>query len=120
MVTDRKPAQVRALYRDFCDAITHPDFPAAVMNCPADFGTDYGGAFYVGNLLLARVTYAPGGCSELSLIVGSTTHSTMLAGRAAIASPHLAADFAAVVAPAKPGAATSPPQINPGGPSKQA
>jgi hypothetical protein len=107
MVTDRKPAQVRALYRDFCDAVAHPDVPpGTVMNCPADFGTDYAGVFYDGNVVLARFIYAPTGCAEVSLIVGSAEHTTMLAGRAATAAPHLTADFATVLDSAKTGGAS--------------
>jgi hypothetical protein len=102
MVTDRNPAQVRALFRDFCDAVTHPDVPAVVMRCPADFGTDYVGVFYDGNQVLARYTYAANGCRRVGVIVGSIIQSTMLAGRAAAAAPHLVADFAAVLTGGKP------------------
>src|SRR5579864_616743 len=87
MATDRKPAQVRALFRDLCDAVTHPDVPPAVMRCPADFGTDYTGVFYDGNRVLARYTYDASGCRRVSVIVGSIAQSTMLAGPAASAAP---------------------------------
>jgi hypothetical protein len=97
MITDSNPAQVRALFRDFCAAVTHPYFQNAVIHCPADFGTDYAGVFYGGNRALAKFTYAASGCRRVSVIVGSTTRSTMVAGQAAAAAPHMAADFAAIL-----------------------
>ena len=115
MVTNLKPAQVRALFRDFCNAVTHPDVPPAVMRCPADFGTDYIGVFYDGNRVLARYTYDATGCRRLSVIVGSITQSTMLAGRAASAAPHLVADFAAVLTGAKPTVKPTTSNMNKGG-----
>jgi hypothetical protein len=115
MVTDLKPAQVRALFRDFCNAVTHPDVPPAVMRCPADFGTDYFGVFYDGNRVLARYTYDATGCRRVSVIVGSITQSTMLAGRAASAAPHLAADLAAVLTGAKPTVKPTTSNMNKGG-----
>lgn len=115
MVTDLKPAQVRALFRDFCDAVTHADVPPAVMRCPADFGTDYFGVFYDGNRVLARYTYDATGCRRVSVIVGSITQSTMLAGRAASAAPHLAADLAAVLTGAKPTVKPTTSNMNKGG-----
>ena len=96
-ITDSNPGQVRALFRDFCDAVTHPYFQNAVIHCPADFGTDYAGAFYGGGRALAKFTYAASGCRRVSVIVGSTTRSTMVAGQAAAAAPHMAADFAAIL-----------------------
>jgi len=118
MVTDREPALVRALFRDFCDAVTHPDTSSAVMHCPADFGTDYTGVFYDGSRVLARYTYAASGCQRVGIIVGSTTRSTMVAGRAASAAPHLAGDWAAVLDAVRAPAVSSPAQVNPGGANK--
>ena len=120
LVTNRKPALVRALFRDFCHAVTHPYAPSAVMGCPADFATDYAGVFYDGSRVLARYTYAASGCQRVGIIVGSTTQSTLVAGRAAAAAPHLASDWAAVLDAAKPTRASSPAQVNPGGPNKPA
>ena len=105
MATVRNPALVRALFRDFCNAVTHPDVPSAVVRCPADFGT-YVGVFLDGDRVLARYTYAASGCQRVGIMVGSTTKSTVLAGPAAAAAPQLAADFAAVLHLA---------QVNPGG-----
>ncbi|HEY6310569.1 MAG TPA: hypothetical protein VIY52_07145 [Streptosporangiaceae bacterium] len=115
MVTDRKPAQVRALFRDFCNAVTHPDVPPMVMRCPADFGTDYFGVFYDGNRVLARYTYDATGCRRLAVIVGTITQSTLLAGRAASAAPHLLTDFAAVLTGAKPTVKPTTSNMNKGG-----
>jgi hypothetical protein len=115
MATDRKPAQVRALFRDFCNAVAHPDVPPVVMQCPADFGTDYIGVFYDGNRVLARYTYDASGCRRVSVIVGSITQSTVLAGRAASAAPHLVADFAAVLTGAKPTGIPTTSNMNKGG-----
>jgi hypothetical protein len=115
MATDRKPAQVRALFRDFCNAVTHPDVPPALMHCPADFGTDYIGVFYDGNRVLARYTYDASGCRRVGVIVGSMTQSTMLAGPAASAAPHLVADFAAVLTGAKPTGIPTTSNMNKGG-----
>jgi len=120
LVTDRTPAQVRALFRDFCNAVTHPDTQRGVLHCPADFGTAYTGVFYDGNQVLARYIYAASGCGQVGIIVGSTTRSTELVGSAAAAAPHLAADFAAVLGQAKQRVPPSPAQVNPGGPMQSA
>jgi hypothetical protein len=120
LVTDRTPAQVRALFRDFCNAVSHPDAQRGLLHCPADFGTAYTGAFYDGTQVLARYTYAASGCGQVGIIVGSTTRSTMLVGPAAAAAPHLAADFAAVLGQAKQRVLPSPTQVNPGGPMQSA
>jgi hypothetical protein len=120
LFTTREPALVRALFRDFCDAVTHPDATSGVVHCPSDFGIDYAGVFYDGNRVLARYTYAPSGCRQVGVIVGSTTRFTLVAGRAAAAAPHLASDWSAVLAAAKPIFVPSPAQVNPGGPNKPA
>ena len=127
LVTNREPALVRALFRDFCDAVTHRYAPSGVMHCPADFAAYYAGVFYDGNRVLASYTYAASGCRQVAIIVGSTTQSTMVAGRAFAAAPHLAADWAAVLDAAKPTRVPSPSkvnpgpsQVNPGGPDKPA
>jgi hypothetical protein len=115
MATNRQPAQVRALFGDLCNAVTHPDVPPAVMSCPADFGTDYTGVFYDGNRVLARYTYDASGCRRVGVIVGSITQSTMLAGPAASAAPHLVADFAAVMTGARPAGVPTTSNQNKGG-----
>jgi hypothetical protein len=120
LVTNREPALVRALFRDFCDAVTHPEAPSAMIHCPGDFGTDYAGVFYEGNRVLARYTYAASGCQRVGVIVGNTIQSTLVAGRAAAAAPHLASDWSAVLDAAKPTGVSTPAQVNPGGPNKPA
>jgi len=114
VMTSRESALVRALFRDFCDAVTHRYAPPGVINCPADFATYYSGVFYDGNRVLASYTYTAGGCRQVAIIVGSTTQSTMVAGRASAAAPRLAADWAAVLDAAKPTRVPSPSQLNPG------
>jgi hypothetical protein len=120
LLTNREPALVRALFRDFCDAVTHPEAPGAVMHCPVDLGIDYAGVFYDGNRVLARYTYAASGCQRVGVFVGSTTRFTLVAGRAAAAAPHLASDWSAVLDAAKPTRVSSPAQVNPGGANKPA
>jgi hypothetical protein len=120
LAANREPALVRALFRDLCDAVTHPEAPSTMMHCPADFGTAYAGVFYDGSRVLARYTYDASGCQRVGVIVGSTTQSTLVAGRAAAAAPHLARDWAAVLDAAKPTGVSSPAQVNPGGPDKPA
>jgi hypothetical protein len=120
LVTNREPALVRALFRDFCDAVTHPVTPSATVHCPADFGTDYAGVFYDGNQVLASYTYASSGCRRVGVIVGNTIQSTLVAGRAAAAAPHLASDWSAVLDAAKPTGVSTPAPVNPGGPNKAA
>jgi hypothetical protein len=51
----------------------------------------------------------------VGVIVGSITRSTMLAGPAASAAPHLVADFAAVLTSAKPGVIPATSNMNRGG-----
>jgi hypothetical protein len=120
LFTAREPALVRALFRDFCDAVAHPEATSVLVHCPADFGTDYTGVFYDGNRMLARYTYAASGCQQVGIIVGSTTRSTLVAGRAAAAAPHLASDWSAVLHAAKPALVPAPAQVNPGGLNKPA
>ena len=115
VVTNREPAQARALFRDFCNAVTHPDVRSAVMQCPADFGTNYTGVFYDGNRVLARYTYDASGCRRVGVIIGSITRSTVLAGPAVAAAPHLVADFAAVLTGARPSVIPTTSNMNRGG-----
>jgi len=114
IVTQRNPALVRALFRDFCAAVTHSAPRGMVLRCPADMGTDYLGTFYGGDRVLATFIYASTGCERVSLTVADKTQSTMVYGRAAAAAPHLAADMDAVLGLPKGGGATQP-QFNPSG-----
>lgn len=113
-VTQRNRVLVRALFRDFCAAVTHPVPPGLVLRCPADFGTEYLGTFYDGDRILASFTYAATGCERVSLTAAGKTQSTMVYGRAAAAAPHLAADMAAVLGLPKRGLTL------PGGPDQPA
>jgi hypothetical protein len=106
-------SKVRALFGQMCAAVTHPA-PRGVYHCPADFGTSYAGAFYDGSRVLALFTYAPTGCQDVSVTAADKTMTTLVAGPAAAAAPHLAADLQAIVG----GTAVSPGAVNPGGPDK--
>jgi hypothetical protein len=96
-VTQRNATRVRALFRDFCAAVNHPDIPHALMGCPIDFGIFYAGTFRDGQRVLATFSYSVSGCPRLSVTAAGKTHTTYLLGRAAAAAPHLKADFAAVL-----------------------
>ena len=129
-VTQRKPATVQALFRDFCNALSHPDKAKGVMACPADFGTEYTGTFYDGTRTLARFLYRASGCQLVSVISGSKTQSTLMLVNASKAAPSLQADMAAVLGvpesqvaqPATGAVDTATPgtTVNPGGPNKPA
>ena len=47
--TQTNPAKVRALFGQFCDAISHADTAKGTVHCPADFGISYSGTFYDGS-----------------------------------------------------------------------
>jgi hypothetical protein len=96
-VTQRNQALVRALFRDFCNAVGHPDKPGGVVHCPADFGMSYTGTFYDGSRALATFVFGASGCQSLSVTADGTRQSTMLYGTAAAAAPRLWADMAAVL-----------------------
>ncbi len=96
-VTQNHGRLARALFGDLCAAVTHPDFPAVPIHCPADFGISYAGTFYGGSRVLATFTYDVSGCQRVSLTAAGKTRGTLLVGRAAAAAPHLRADFAAVL-----------------------
>jgi hypothetical protein len=96
-VTQRRATLVRALFGDFCAAIAHADIPQPVIRCPAGFGVSYFGKFYDRQRILATFNYSATGCPRLSLTVSGKTRSTLLAGKAAAAAPHLKADLAAVL-----------------------
>ena len=120
-VTSRQQAQVRALFGQMCAAVTHPAAAGGVWHCPADFGITDTGTFYESSRVLARFSYAPTGCQQVSVTAAGKTMSTMLVGRAAAAAPHLAADLAALVGQQAPPPGTpSPGQVNPGGPDNPA
>jgi hypothetical protein len=119
-VTERKPALVRALFGDFCNAVAHADTPRTLVNCPDDFGLDYSGTFYDGSRALAKFVYGASGCQTVSITAGGKTRATMVFGTAAAAAPHLQADMAAVLGLPKSAVYQPGSQINPGGPNKPA
>ncbi|HLI40261.1 MAG TPA: hypothetical protein VKV35_01260 [Streptosporangiaceae bacterium] len=116
--TQRNPALVRALFRDFCAVVAHPAPRSRVIGCPADFGLDYTGTFYAGTRVLAAFAYGASGCQRVSLTAGGATRSATVSGAAAAAAPHLESDMAAVLG--LPRSAVSQPlnSVNPGGPMK--
>lgn len=119
-VTQRQPALVRAFFGELCNAVAHPDAPTTLVNCPADFGTDYTGTFYDGDRVLAAFTYAASGCQRVTVSAAGKTKGTMVYGRAAAAAPHLEADLAAVMGLPPSGVAYPTGSVNPGGPNKAA
>jgi hypothetical protein len=67
IMTQRKPALVRAMFGDFCKVIAHRDVPSRPVNCPAAFGLDYTGTFYAGHRELATFTYGASGCQSVDI-----------------------------------------------------
>jgi hypothetical protein len=119
-VTQRNTAKVRALFKDICAAVTHPDKSTGVVHCPADFGVDYAGTFYDGSRALGSFTYGASGCPTASLTASGKTKATLVLGSALKAAPHLAADLAAVLGVKTSQIAAPGGQINPGGPDRPA
>src|SRR3984893_5264148 len=78
---------VRALFGQFCAALSHPSSAKGIVRCPADFGISYLGTFYDGHRTLAKFVYGVTGCQVVSLTTGGTTKSTMVLGAAAAAAP---------------------------------
>jgi hypothetical protein len=95
--TQHNVALVRALFGQFCAAVTHPAAKSTVVRCPANFGVSYLGTFYDGSQPLARFIYGASGCQSVSLTGGGKTQTTVVVGRAAAAAPRLRADMAAVL-----------------------
>ena len=88
---------VRALFGQFCAALSHPSSAKGMVRCPADFGISYLGTFYDGQRTLARFVYGVTGCQAVSLTTDGKTTSTMVLGAAATAAPKLRAAMAAVL-----------------------
>jgi len=117
-MTQHNVALVRALFGQFCQAVTHPDTSKGVMHCPADFGVSYSGTFYAGSQPLARFVYGASGCQVVTLQTDGGTQTTMVAGPASAAAPKLVDAMAAVLG-VPPSMLVSPGQtINHGGPAK--
>jgi len=118
ITTERNPALVRALFGQFCAAVSQAGTVKGVVHCPADFGVSYAGTFYDGSRPLAKFVYGATGCQTVSITAGGKTQSAMVFGPASAAAPKLRADMAAVIG--EPVTMLAPPQsqINPGGPNK--
>jgi len=116
--TQTDPAKVRALFGQFCDAVSHADTAKGAVPCPADFGISYSGTFYDGSQALAKFVYGASGCQTVSLTAGGKTQSTMVYGTASAAAPKLRADMAAVLGVPVSMLAQPQSQVNPGGPNK--
>ena len=95
--TQHNVTLVRALFGQFCAALSHPSSAKGIVRCPADFGISYLGTFYDGHRTLAKFIYGVTGCQIVSLTTGGKTKSTMVVGAAATAAPKLRADMAAVL-----------------------
>ena len=95
--TQHNVTLVRALFGQFCAALSHPSSAKGVVRCPADFGISYLGTFYDGQRTLARFVYGVTGCQAVSLTTDGKTTSTMVLGAAATAAPKLRAAMAAVL-----------------------
>jgi hypothetical protein len=95
-VTQTDPAKVRALFRDFCQVVTHKDTSGATPGCAMEIGLSYGGTFYDGNRPLASFTYAASGCQVVTVTAagkGAKPLSAVVFGTAATAAPHLDGDM---------------------------
>ncbi len=119
IVIQRKARLVRALFRDFCAAVTHPEIPRPPLFCPANFGVYYTGTFFDEQRVLATFIYGIGGCPHLSLTAAGTTRTTLVLGTAAAAAPHLEADFAAVLGQPEPKVYGPPRQGQANQPARQ-
>jgi hypothetical protein len=95
--TQHNTALVRALFGQFCAAVSHPAPRSTVIACPADFGISYTGTFYDGSRPLARFVYGASGCQSVSLTADGKTRTTLVFGPASAAAPRLRADMAAVL-----------------------
>jgi hypothetical protein len=118
-VTQTKPALVRALFRDLCQAVSHPTHSKFPVSCPMEDGLYYNGTFYAGSRTLAAFTYAASGCQMVSVMTPGKVLSAMMFGPAAAAAPHLATDLAAVIGKPVAEVYKPPVAVNPGGPMQQ-
>src|SRR5690348_1248667 len=59
--TQHNVTLVRALFSQFCAAVSHPTATKGIVRCPADFGISYLGTFYDGSRALAKFIYGVGG-----------------------------------------------------------
>ena len=116
--TQHKTALVRALFGQFCRAVSHADTQKGTLHCPVDFGISYTGTFYDGSRTLARFVYGASGCQTVIITADGRTQSTMVMGSAYTAAPNLRADMAAVLGVPVAMLVAPQSQVNPGGPNK--
>jgi uncharacterized protein YceK len=116
--TQHKTALVRALFGQFCRAVSHADTQKGTLHCPVDFGISYSGTFYDGSRTLAKFVYGASGCQTVILTADGKTQSTMVMGSAYTAAPNLRADMAAVLGVPMAMLVAPQSQVNPGGPNK--
>ena len=88
---------MRALFSQFCAAVSHASAAKGTVRCPADFGISYTGTFYDGSRTLAKFIYGATGCQIVSITAGGETRTAMVLGAAAAAAPKLRDDMAAVL-----------------------
>lgn len=94
--TQTDPAKVRALFRDFCAVIAHPDHYTGRIMCPAEIGLSYSGTFYDDTRKLATFTFGASGCQIVSVTAASNGAKPKMAvviGTAAAAAPNLHTDL---------------------------
>jgi hypothetical protein len=94
--TQTDAAKVRALLRDFCAVIAHPDHYTGRIMCPAEIGVSYSGTFYDGTRKLATFTFGASGCETVSVTAASTgakPQKAVVIGTAASAAPNLHTDL---------------------------
>jgi hypothetical protein len=93
--TQTDPAEVRALFRDFCLVLSHrEDVTGRAISCPDAFGLGYNGTFYAGQQVLATYVYTASGCQAVSLTAAGKSQSALVFGSAAKAAPDLEPDMA--------------------------
>ena len=117
-MTQHNTALVRALFGQFCSAVSHAGTANGTVHCPADFGISYSGTFYDGSRALAKFIYSASGCQTVSITADGKTQSAMVFGTASAAAPKLRADMAAVLGVPMSMLAPAQSQVNEGGPNK--
>jgi len=93
--TQTDPAEVRALFRDFCLVLSHREtITGRAISCPDAFGLGYHGTFYGGSQVLATYVYTASGCQAVTVTAAGKSQSALVFGSAAKAAPDLEPDMA--------------------------
>lgn len=93
--TQTDPAKVRALFRDFCQVLSHREnVTGRAIPCPDAFGLGYNGTFYAGSQVLATYAYTASGCQAVTVTAAGKSQSALVLGSAAKAAPDLEPDMA--------------------------